>query len=53
MHIIYLVPLKDTSPGLRVCMYMCYSVLKLSNMLAMFTIGLYKAYCIVLSMLRI
>ena len=41
MHI-YTVPLKDTSPGLRVCMYMCYSVLKLCNMIAMFTIGLYN-----------
>ena len=30
MHI-YTVPLKDTSPGLRVCTYMCYSVLKLCN----------------------
>ena len=32
---------------------MCYSLLKLCNMIAMFTIGLYKAYCTVLSMLRI
>ena len=37
---IYIVPLKDTSPGLRVCMYMCYSVLKLCNMITMFIIGL-------------